>query len=355
MNIDASEKVNIRKTNSKLSVIPVNTKTEIVLNKINENKNCPCSVNQLLAIIIPISLALIFIIVFLSVYFTKDRYKNKLVYINSSIINNNNITNTNLIKEYDEFTIIVSNISYATLTPIKGYDHIYIHLGGIGANAGHCKDFFRSNKTFIPKGTKIYCLSGELRLTKFTENSVTGFNKPKPSWFNVDRKGNLICANCGSDKFYEAKKSLNWILDRIDQISIEENIHYNRIYLGGFSQGGIMTNYVLLNSRHKLGGYLIFSGYVFDHHFPPNYVVTELNDEQKQILKSKKDYHILATHSFNDNTVFYSKIIEGYYTYYKDYTDFTLLGFGNVGHKFDTQPTHEIVRKWLKKSYEQNK
>ena len=111
-----------------------------------------------------------------------------------------------------------------------------------------------------------------------------------------------------------------------------------------------MTNYVLLNSRHRLGGYLAFSGYIFDHHFPPNSVEKNLNDEQKQILNSKKDYHILATHSFNDDSVTYSRVIEGYYTYYKDYTDFTLLSFGTLGHDFDDQPTHPIVRKWLKES-----
>ena len=111
-----------------------------------------------------------------------------------------------------------------------------------------------------------------------------------------------------------------------------------------------MVNYALLNSKHELGGYLAFSGYVFDHHFPPNNIVKNLNDEQKQILKSKKDYHILATHSFNDDSVFYPKIIEGYYTYYKDYSDFTLLSFGKLGHKFDTQPIHPYVRKWLKES-----
>ena len=74
---------------------------------------------------------------------------------------------------------------------------------------------------------------------------------PVPSWFNVDSDGNLVCDNCNGDNFTEAKESLNFILDKIDQISKDENIGYDKIYLGGFSQGGIMTNYVLLNSRHR--------------------------------------------------------------------------------------------------------
>jgi predicted esterase len=284
----------------------------------------------------------------------------------------NDINNIN-IEEYDEFNYTYYNASYATLVPKKGYDHIYIHLGGIMEIAGFFSDFFKSNRTFIPKGTKIYYLSGKLRTTEYVKDNikdnfggsifgkifgdlfdevvdVVGDIVDLPSWFNVDKDGNLICDNCNGDNFAEAKESLYFILDKIDQISKDENIGYDKIYLGGFSQGGIMTNYVLLNSRHRLGGYLAFSGYIFDHHFPPNSVEKNLNDEQKQILNSKKDYHILATHSFNDDSVTYSRVIEGYYTYFKDYTDFTLLSFGTLGHEFENQPTHPFVRKWLKES-----
>ena len=73
---------------------------------------------------------------------------------------------------------------------------------------------------------------------------------------------------------------------------------YDKIYLAGFSQGAIMVNYVLLNSRHKLGGYLAFSGYIFDHDLHYNQVILNLTDSQKEKINSKKDYHIIATHSF---------------------------------------------------------
>ena len=311
----------------------------------NNNDKCtiPCSISQLLAIIIPILILVLFCLVFIPVYISYNYQNNQT---NTSNISNYNMT-TEISDEYDEFDLSIKNLSYATLTPKNGYDNIYIHLGGITEVAGYFSSFFKSNSTFIPKGTKIYYLSGKLRFTKYAEKYNIIF--PVPSWFNVDNEGNLICNDC-SDEFEEAKESLNDILDSIDTIAKVEKISYDKIYLGGFSQGGIMTNYVLLNSRHKLGGYLPFSGYVFDHHFPPNYVITELSDTQKEVLQSKKNYHILATHSFNDNTVFYPQIIEAYYTYYKDYTDFKLLSFGKIGHDFDIQPIFSEVRAWLKES-----
>ena len=322
-NSENSEKIRTKKINK--------NPEEIVVIK----KNCPCTVYQLLSIIIPFVLLGLFSVIFIPIYLKKNNNNNN----NEQIISNNTIEG-----EYDEFDIKIYNLSYAVLTPKNGYDAIYIHLGGITEIAGYFSRFFQSNSTFIPKGTKIFYISGELRITEYT-----GLPIPVPSWFNVDSSGNLICSDC-SDQFDEAKKSLNFILDKIDQISNEEKIDYDKIYLGGFSQGAIMVNYVLLNSRHKLGGYLAFSGYVFDHHFPPNEVVTELTEIQKEILNSKKDYHNLATHSFNDNSAFYPRIIETYYTYYKDYSDFKLLSFGKLGHEFNTQPIHPFVRSWLKES-----
>ena len=350
---DTREKVNKPKVNYKKPNIKYKPKEKY---RPSSPKKCPCSIYQILAIVIPISAVQLFMVIFLSVYLTKNKQKEKkkIYYYDDNNINNTDlINNTN--QEYDEFDYFYYNKTFSTLTPKNGYDHIYIHLGGIYEAVGTFSYFFKSNETFIPKGTKIYYLVGSSRLVQYFKEkgsfgSLLGDLIPVPSWFNVDSDGKLVCENCDGDDFAEAKESLNLILDTIDHISIEENIDYDKIYLGGFSQGAIMVNYVLLNSRHKLGGYLAFSGYVFDHNFPPNYVVNELSDKQKQILESKKDYHILAAHSFNDDSVFYSRVIEGYYKYYKDYTDFTLFSFGKLGHDFDDQPTHPLVRKWLKES-----
>ena len=168
-----------------------------------------------------------------------------------------------------------------------------------------------------------------------------------PGWFNINGTGALICDNC-SDIYDEAKESLYLILDTIDRIANEENMSYDKIYLGGFSQGAIMTNYALLNSRHELGGYLAFSGYIFDHDLNYYQIISNLTDAQKQKIDSRKDYHILATHSFNDRVVTYQNASEAYYTYFKEYADFKLYSFGYLEYAFSTQPVLPSVRIWFK-------
>ena len=167
---------------------------------------------------------------------------------------------------------------------------------------------------------------------------------PVPGWFNVDHLANLVPPN----DYTQAKESLNIVLDEIDRVKAEENTDYKNIYLSGFSQGAVMTNYVLLNSRYKLGGYIAFSGYVFDHEFPANYLADfPLSDVRQNKLDSRKDYPIIATHSFHDNAVFYSLSSLSYYSYYENYTDFKFLSFGNLLHVLPEQPIHPTVKKWI--------
>ena len=336
----------------------------------------PCSPVQLLAIFIPLLLIGIFCAIFFPLYRENNKGTQVIRIRNNStdnipstdspiIINTEtptnintdipNITNsdTTIINstgnetesEFDEFDAEVVNYTYAILTPKNGYDTIFVFLGGIAETSDQYFEFFQSNSTIIPKKTKIYSLAGKIRNIKYLEKY--NITTPAPCWFNVDSVGTLICDGC-DDIFDEAKESLNIVLDTIDKIAADEKISYDKIFLGGFSQGAIMTNYVLLNSRHELGGYTAFSGYILDHNFPYNYVVYNMSETQKQIIESKKNYHILATHSFNDQNVPYPNSVEAYYTYFREYTDFNLYSFGALLHVFTTQPVLPYARMWLK-------
>ena len=327
----------------------------------NELPNTPlrkkkfCTLSQLLIILIPIGLIALFLAIFLPIFLSQEDKEIKKIYIIDDNIKSSNENISNIINyankatpednEIDDFIENVANYSYATLTPKNGYDYIFIFLGGIDEPATKYLDFFKSNETIIPKRTKLIFLSGKERVMKYMEKY--NYTLPVSGWFNVDGTGILFCEGC-DDIYSEAKESLNFILDKIDEISSVEKIDYNKIFLGGFSQGGIMVNYILLNSRHELAGYLSFSGYIFDHHFPMNTVLTTLNDTQKEILEARKNYHFLASFSFNDNNIPYAIVVNAYYAYLKEYTDFQFYSFGSLLHLFTPMPIKNIVKKWIK-------
>ena len=313
----------------------------------NQSSKLPCSVGQILAIALPIAALGLFTAIFVPIYVVSKKKDDRII-----ILRDNNNTSTsnqtvgNQTKEYDEFEENITSLINATLTPKDGYDNILIFLGGISDVANKYFDFFKSKSTFVPKGTKIYCLSGPPRSMQFMIDYYN-YAEPVPGWFNVAANASLMPTE---HDFTEAKVSLNYVLDEIDRIKNYENIDYKNIYLSGFSQGALMTNYILLNSRHQLGGYIAFSGYVFDHDFLENAIVYDMSSEQIAKLQSKKDYHILATHSFMDDAVFYQMAAESYRYYYGNYTDFQLLSFGALNHVLPDQPVHPKVKQWLKDS-----
>ena len=308
-----------------------------------ENRESPakyyCSLKQILIIVIPITVVLLFAAIFIPVYIMEKKNDDK----EEPIVNNNYYYEYD---GYDEFEENVINVTYAILTPKYGYDNILIFLGGISDVSTKYFDFFKSKNTFVPRGTKIYFLSGQLREMQFMIDYYRN-NTPVPGWFNIDKDAKLRPTE---HDFTQARESLQLVLDEIDRIKTIENVDYKNIYLSGFSQGGMMTNYILLNSRHELGGYIAFSGYVFDHDFYENSIVYNMNTDQKAKIDARKNYHILATHSFGDNAVFYQLSAESYRFYYHDYTDFKLLSFGMLPHVLPEQPMHSYVKQWLRES-----
>ena len=176
------------------------------------NNSCPCSVAQLLAIAIPLSLLGLFCAIFLPIYLTKHNHHNKIIVIRDNRTNPTNNTNTDIDtnnitgnlteEEFDEFDENVTNLLYATLTPKNGYDNILIFLNGITEVSNKYFDYFKSNKTFIPRKTKIYSLAGRPRRMRFVEYYYN-YSDPVPGWFDVDHNGVLYCDNC-SDLYDEA-------------------------------------------------------------------------------------------------------------------------------------------------------
>ena len=256
-------------------------------------------------------------------------------------INSDNTT------EEGEFIEEIKNYSYATLTPRTGYDNILIFLGDISNNSTYYFSFFENNETtFVPEKTKIICLSGNMRKVQYMIDYYNNENDV-PAWFNVDKNGTLIYE--GDDPYIEAKESKELILNQIDESVKEVNNDYSKVFLGGFGQGAVMTNYVMLNSKNELGGYLPFNGYIFDDHFSSTFtVIKNLNNEQLNILNDKKDYYICASNSYSDEILPISVVITQYDSYFINYTNTLHFSFGIVGHVLEIQPTLPMVKLWLK-------
>ena len=164
-------------------------KTEAIVTSSPKNN---FSFKQLLIIIIPITTVILFAVIFIPVYVVNknndDDDKDDKV-----IINNNNYY---IYDEHDEYDEVITNETYATLTPKDGYDNIFIFLGGITEFANKYFDFFKGRNTFIPKGTKIYSISGQIREMQYMIDY--GFSPPYttvPGWFNVDSSANLVPEN----------------------------------------------------------------------------------------------------------------------------------------------------------------
>ena len=247
----------------------------------------------------------------------------------------------------NKFTEHIKNYSYASLIPKEGFDNILIFLGGISNNSTSFFDFFKNNEeTFVPEKTKIICLSGSMKIVQYMIDYYN-IETPVPAWFNIDKNYSLIYE--GNDPYIEAKNSKEFILDQIDEIVKEVNYNYSKIFLAGFNQGAVMTNYVMLNSRHELGGYLPFNGYIFDDHFSTNLTVLHnLNNEQIEILDNRKDYYICASNTFNDEILPFSLVISQYDYYFINYTNTLHYSFGVVKNILETQPTLPMVKIWLK-------
>ena len=144
------------------------------------------------------------------------------------------------------------------------------------------------------------------------------------------------------------KNSTNQILNKIDKISNEEKINYDKIFIGGYGQGGVMVNSIILNSKHEFGGFISLSGFILDKGFPYNNISTNLTKFQKEILELKKNYKIFATYSLYNQDINKTRTIQNYLDYYEEFINFDLYVYCALKNEFLEQPIFSIIKQWLK-------
>ena len=133
------------------------------------------------------------------------------------------------------------------------YTHTFIWLHGLGDSPQSYLDYFVSNE-IVPKTTKIILLCAPYA-------SVTCFNNFKAnSWFD------MYTGNPQTEKDYnfeDVQKNSLRIFDIIEKESIALNNNYKNIYIGGFSQGAMLSLYIGLSYKKQIGGIIACSGILF--------------------------------------------------------------------------------------------
>ena len=156
------------------------------------------------------------------------------------------------------------------------YTHTFIWLHGLGDSPQSYLDFFVSNE-IVPKTTKIILLCAPYA-------SVTCFNNFKAnSWFD------MYTGNPQTEKDYnfeDVQKNSLRIFDIIEKESIALNNNYKNIYIGGFSQGAMLSLYIGLSYKKQIGGVVACSGILFP-----------------QINIINKDINIFIGHGINDSRI----------------------------------------------------
>lgn len=108
-----------------------------------------------------------------------------------------------------------------------------------------------------------------------------------PSWFDI-----IGLSKDAKEDVAGIKKASDDVNRLIDQ-EVKNGIPTNRIVLGGFSQGGALSLYTSLTTKHKLGGVVALSCWLpLQNSFP-----------QPLASQANKDIHVLQCHGEADPLV----------------------------------------------------
>ena len=166
------------------------------------------------------------------------------------------------------------------LIPKDGiYSNLLIWLHGFGSEPGEYVPIFDGSGEIdiIPPKTKVILLSAPIMpITKMGGRTVS-------SWYNLIQ-GDEIDFN---DIIKNSQKVMKIIKNE------GKKIGYDKIIVGGFSQGACMSYYIGYNLPFILGGIIVCSGKLF---------------EDVEILKENEKLKVFIGHGDQDNVILYSKM-----------------------------------------------
>ncbi len=202
------------------------------------------------------------------------------------------------------------------LTP-ENYTKVLLWLPGVGDVPESYKDLFITD-SIIPNDVKVIILNPPIKPFTLSENkSIT-------NWFDVYKPG-------FHDKSYYNFDDVSLSSNRIIKIIKNEAKKigdYNKIYIGGFSQGACMALYICLGINFKIGGGIICSGFLFP---------------QMEINEENKDIKIFIGHGTDDNVIGYN-IAKNSYEKILGFNNIIFKTYEHMGHTIDNLEFDEIKK-----------
>ena len=186
------------------------------------------------------------------------------------------------------------------INPINNYSHCIIWLHGLDNKPENFVDLFTKDIEINKiNNTKIILLRAPYMNMTYNNENVT-------SWFDI-----LSFPLNSSDtyNFEDAKKSSN-VLRRIIEQEAKILGDYQKIFIGGHSQGACISLFTGYNFEKLLGGVIVCSGFLFKQ--------TEIKGDKKRlnVYIGHGDKDISIPFEFHKETI---KRIEGYESVKKYY------------------------------------
>jgi predicted esterase len=166
------------------------------------------------------------------------------------------------------------------LTPNEGYDSCLIFMHGLGDSALGFRDFFDSKYKPIPSRMKVILLTAPMQPVTLNGGMIMN------SWYDIKslkRKEDDIEESDVNKSAFRVNKVIDTEAKNLDN-------KYNKIFLGGFSQGACLSLHIGLTMKETLGGLIIFSGFLFP------FTTRDIQDD-------KKGLPIIISHGIYDEMI----------------------------------------------------
>ena len=212
-------------------------------------------------IIIIISLIIIIVVLIPITYFTIKIIKN-----NKEDNNKDNIEDN-----YSIEPIIIE--------PQENYSYCLIFLHGLNDNATHFQQYFEKINFSKKNSTKLIFLRAPKVDIKYkNKTNLT-------SWFNIY---NIPLNSSENYNFTDATKSRDYLVNYIEKEAKLLNNTYDKIFIGGHSQGACISLYTGYTVNYLLGGVISLCGVLFP---------------QVKIVGNKENLKVFLNHGKKDNII----------------------------------------------------